>query len=90
MPSLLANGKLGDVFTNDMILTYIKADETSEDYSWLEDQDMYVHFIDTSVFLNIVNVPGRNQQREEVMRELKELLKNSKVKYINITFCYNN
>lgn len=51
---------------------------------------MYVHFIDTSVFLNIVNVPGRNQQREEVMRELKELLKNSKVKYINITFCYNN
>ena len=37
MPSLLANGKLGDVFTNDMILTYIKADETSEDYSWLED-----------------------------------------------------
>lgn len=37
MPSLLANGKLGDVFTNDMILTYIKTDETSEDYSWLED-----------------------------------------------------
>ena len=37
MPSLLANGKLGDVFTNDMILKYIKTDETLEDYSWLED-----------------------------------------------------
>ena len=37
---------------------------------------MYVHFIDTSVFLNIVNVPGRNQQRDEVMRELKQLLTN--------------
>ena len=36
---------------------------------------MYVHFIDTSVFLNIINVPGRNQQREEVMKELKRLLK---------------
>lgn len=37
MPSLLANGKLGDVFTNDMILKYIKTGEISEDYSWLED-----------------------------------------------------
>lgn len=37
MPSLLANGKLGDVFTNDMILKYIKTDKTTEDYSWLED-----------------------------------------------------
>lgn len=37
MPSLLANGKLGDVFTNDMILKYIKTDKTAEDYSWLED-----------------------------------------------------
>lgn len=36
---------------------------------------MYVHFIDTSVFLNILNVPGRNQQHDEVMKELKELLK---------------
>lgn len=37
MPSLLANGKLGDVFTSDMILKYIKQERTSEDYSWLED-----------------------------------------------------
>lgn len=37
---------------------------------------MYVHFIDTSVFLNIINVPGRNQQHKEVMEELKELVKN--------------
>lgn len=37
MPSLLANGKLGDVFTNDMILKYIKTEKTAEDdYSWLE------------------------------------------------------
>lgn len=28
---------------------------------------MFVHFIDTSVFTNIINVPGRNQQRENVM-----------------------
>lgn len=39
---------------------------------------MYVHFIDTSVLLNIINVPGRNQKREEVMRELKELMEDSK------------
>ncbi len=37
MPLLLANGKLGDVFTNDMILSYIKNDEKTEDYAWLED-----------------------------------------------------
>lgn len=37
MPSLLANGKLGDVFTSDMILEYIKQKETPDDYSWLED-----------------------------------------------------
>lgn len=35
---------------------------------------MYVHFIDTSVLLNIINVPGRNQQRDEVMSELKILV----------------
>ncbi len=35
---------------------------------------MYAHFIDTSVLLNILNVPGRDQQRDKVMRELKELL----------------
>lgn len=37
---------------------------------------MFVHFIDTSVFLNIINVSGRNQQRDEIMKELKELLEN--------------
>ncbi len=37
MPELLANGKLGDVFTSDMILQYIKFEEMeSKDYSWLE------------------------------------------------------
>lgn len=35
---------------------------------------MVVHFIDTSVFVNIVNVPNMNDQREEVMKELKTLL----------------
>lgn len=35
---------------------------------------MYVHFIDTSVFTNIINVPGRNQQHDSVMKELKDLL----------------
>lgn len=47
---------------------------------------MYVHFIDTSVFLNIVNVPGRNQQREDVMRELKELLRNSSENVLILPF----
>lgn len=38
MPELLANGRLGDVFTNDMILKFIKQDdEISDDYAWLED-----------------------------------------------------
>lgn len=34
---------------------------------------MFVHFIDTSVLLNIIDVPGRNQQHEEVMEELISL-----------------
>lgn len=36
MPRLLANGKLGDVFTNDILLKYIKEDKLIADYSWLE------------------------------------------------------
>jgi hypothetical protein len=34
---------------------------------------MSICLIDTSVFCNIVNVPGRNQQRVEVLTILKEL-----------------
>lgn len=37
---------------------------------------MRVHFIDTSVFVNIIDVPNMNDQRGTVMKELKELLKN--------------
>ena len=47
---------------------------------------MYVHFIDTSVFLNIINVPGRNQQREEVMKELKGLLEQKDVNTLILPF----
>ena len=47
---------------------------------------MYVHFIDTSVFMNIVNVPGRNQQRAEVMQELRELLKDNKTNALILPF----
>lgn len=47
---------------------------------------MYVHFIDTSVFMNIVNVPGRNQQRAEVMKELKDLLKDKKTNVLILPF----
>lgn len=36
MPILLANGKLGDVFTNDKLLEFIKKEPQDEDYSWLE------------------------------------------------------
>lgn len=35
---------------------------------------MDVHFIDTSVFMNILNVPGRNEKHREIMQELKDLL----------------
>ena len=34
---------------------------------------MSICLIDTSVFCNIVDVPGLNQQREEVLSKLKEL-----------------
>lgn len=38
MPELLAGGKLGDAFTSDMILRYIKqGEETTDDYSWRKD-----------------------------------------------------
>lgn len=36
MPRLLASGKLGDVFSNDEILNYIKGTLPRIDYSWLE------------------------------------------------------
>ncbi len=36
MPMLLAGGKLGDVFTNGMILDFIKKEHGADDYSWLE------------------------------------------------------
>jgi hypothetical protein len=36
---------------------------------------MSICLIDTSVFCNIVNVPGRNQQRAEVLARLRELAK---------------
>ncbi len=35
---------------------------------------MNVYFIDTSVFLNIVDVPGRNEQKGEVAKRLKEIV----------------
>lgn len=47
---------------------------------------MYVHFIDTSVLLNIINVPGRNQQRDEVMAELKELVKETNSNVLILPF----
>lgn len=36
MPRLLASGKLGDVFSNDEIINYIKGTLPRIDYSWLE------------------------------------------------------
>ena len=47
---------------------------------------MYVHFIDTSVFLNIIDVPGRNQQREEVMLELRKLMEDLKNNVLVLPF----
>lgn len=36
IPSLLANGKLGDVFTDGKILEFIKNDRKESDFAWLE------------------------------------------------------
>lgn len=47
---------------------------------------MRVHFIDTSVFVNIVNVPNKNNQREEVMKELKQLLANKEKETMILPF----
>ena len=32
---------------------------------------MRVHFIDTSVFTNILDVPNRNQQRDSIIKEFR-------------------
>jgi len=37
MPSMLAQGKLGDVYTSDVLLQYIKEVKKKSDVSWLED-----------------------------------------------------
>lgn len=37
---------------------------------------MNVHFIDTSVFVNIINIPFMNDQRQNIMKEMEGLLKN--------------
>lgn len=34
---------------------------------------MNVHFIDTSVFLELLNVPGKSENHERYMKELVEL-----------------
>ena len=47
---------------------------------------MRIHFIDTSVFVNIVNVPKMNDQRDEVVQELKVLLKNKEKETMILPF----
>ncbi len=47
---------------------------------------MFVHFIDTSVLLNIIDVPGRNQQRKEVMEELKSLTEKKDINALVLPF----
>ena len=44
---------------------------------------MFVHFIDTSIFTNIINVPGKNQQRDAVMKELKDLMRQKDKNFCN-------
>ena len=39
---------------------------------------MNVYFIDTSIFLNILDVPGRNSEREDVLKRLKELIEDNR------------
>lgn len=37
---------------------------------------MNVHFIDTSVFVNILDIKNMNENRSEIMKELLEMVKN--------------
>lgn len=47
---------------------------------------MDVHFIDTSVLLNILNVPGRNERHDEVMEELRGLGEKANVNALILPF----
>ena len=47
---------------------------------------MNVHFIDTTVFTNIVDVPFMNDERVKVMAELKELVTNRKENQLLLPF----
>ena len=40
---------------------------------------MRVHFIDTSVFTNILDIPFMNDQRKEVIKELNKLIDNREI-----------
>lgn len=41
-----------------------------------------VRFIDTSVLCNLIDVPGRNQHRDEVRAEFRELLEADRTRFI--------
>ncbi len=44
--------------------------------------ELTVRFIDTSVLCNLVDVPGRNQHREEVRAEFEELVREGSTRFV--------
>lgn len=44
--------------------------------------DVVVRFIDTSVLCNLVDVPGRNQHRDELQTEFRELVADGSVRFV--------
>ncbi len=48
--------------------------------------EMRVHFIDTSVFTNILDIPFMNDQRKEVIKELNKLIDNREIEKLILPF----
>lgn len=44
--------------------------------------DLTVRFVDTSVLCNLVDVPGRNQRRDEVQAEFKRLVAEGRTRFV--------
>lgn len=44
--------------------------------------DVTVRFVDTSVLCNLLDVPGRNQDRDEVQAEFKELVREGRTRFV--------
>lgn len=48
----------------------------------VDQQDVTVRFIDTSVLCNLLDVPGRNQHREAVQAEFRALVEEGRTRFV--------